>query len=340
MTDATLAADDSAPVEISEEEAVRRLTGEGLQKQSPEAEAEDDEAEEPSEAKDEAERPSEEESDEAEKKTEGEADQAKQPAFEPPARWSDDAKAVFQKLPHEAQALLLDRHKAMEADHTRRTQDAARVSKEAEAERKHAAEQRQLYAGQLAAIAAQTEKPPYSQEDLAKLKAEDPLKWVEATEMNRQHVENRRALEDERRKLAFFAERDRERAYQRALKEGRERLPDLIPEWRDEALAKKESDALGQYLMAEEFTPEEVSSIIDPRILKVARKAWLFDQLQKSKPVVEKRVREAPKVIPSGPAKGSKQTAEADRQAALLKQVRRTGTTDAAVALLASRMKK
>lgn len=61
-------------------------------------------------------------------------DPAIQPApvvqpIEAPARWSEAEKAEFAKLPREAQQVLSERHKAMEADYTRKTQEVAETRK-------------------------------------------------------------------------------------------------------------------------------------------------------------------------------------------------------------------
>lgn len=63
--------------------------------------------------------------------------QAAEPApdvqpLEPPARWSEAEKAEFAKLPREAQAVLAERYKAMEADYTRKTQEIAETRKAVE----------------------------------------------------------------------------------------------------------------------------------------------------------------------------------------------------------------
>ena len=68
----------------------------------------------------------------------GDAKPATDPAIQPapavqpieaPARWSEAEKAEFAKLPREAQQVLSDRHKAMEADYTRKTQEVAETRK-------------------------------------------------------------------------------------------------------------------------------------------------------------------------------------------------------------------
>lgn len=59
------------------------------------------------------------------------ADPAPQPV-EPPARWSEADKAKFAALPREAQEIVAERNKAMEADYTRKTQEVAEFRRHAE----------------------------------------------------------------------------------------------------------------------------------------------------------------------------------------------------------------
>lgn len=54
-------------------------------------------------------------------------------AIEPPQHWSEADKETFRNVPKEAQEFLLNRHKAMEADYTRKTQELADVRKSYEA---------------------------------------------------------------------------------------------------------------------------------------------------------------------------------------------------------------
>jgi hypothetical protein len=63
-------------------------------------------------------------------------DAASKPAdaqpLEPPARWSDADKAKFAAWPRDVQESVLERHKAMEADYTRKTQEASDLRRQAE----------------------------------------------------------------------------------------------------------------------------------------------------------------------------------------------------------------
>lgn len=52
--------------------------------------------------------------------------------LEPPARWSDADKAKFAAWPRDVQESVLERHRAMEADYTRKTQEASDLRRQAE----------------------------------------------------------------------------------------------------------------------------------------------------------------------------------------------------------------
>ena len=53
--------------------------------------------------------------------------------IEPPQHWSGDYKEMFKKQPKDAQEFILSRHKEMEADYTRKTQELSKQRKLAEA---------------------------------------------------------------------------------------------------------------------------------------------------------------------------------------------------------------
>lgn len=52
--------------------------------------------------------------------------------IEPPARWTAEDKAKFAAWPRDVQEAVVERHKAIEADYTRKTQEAADIRKSAE----------------------------------------------------------------------------------------------------------------------------------------------------------------------------------------------------------------
>lgn len=64
---------------------------------------------------------------EAEEDEQAESEDDDEPAIEPPQHWAEEHKETFRNLPAEAQNFVLDRHKQMEADYTRKTQEIADV---------------------------------------------------------------------------------------------------------------------------------------------------------------------------------------------------------------------
>lgn len=83
---------------------------------SDEVESEADEEEQPEESDTDAE--------ESEASAEEEPE-VEEEAIEPPQHWASEDKEIFATLPKEGQEFLLRRHKAMEADYTRKTQEIA-----------------------------------------------------------------------------------------------------------------------------------------------------------------------------------------------------------------------
>lgn len=69
------------------------------------------------------------ETEEVEETDESEEQESVEDALEPPKHWSDADKKVFSELDEKGREFLLRRHKEMEADYTRKTQDIAPVRK-------------------------------------------------------------------------------------------------------------------------------------------------------------------------------------------------------------------
>lgn len=82
------------------------------------------------------------------------------------------------------------------------------------------------------------------------------------------------------------------------VEQGQQILSSTIPGWNDELRnnLKKHSANYG-------FTEEELSSFFDPRQIQVLHKAYLWDQLQASKPKIQNRVNQAPPIPKPGASK-------------------------------------
>ncbi len=79
-----------------------------------------------------------------------------------------------------------------------------------------------------------------------------------------------------------------------------ERLPDLIPEWKDSAVANKEREEIRAWATKAGFEASELDGFVLAHHVKVMRNAMLYDKLQESKAAVEKKVRAAPVLVKPG----------------------------------------
>jgi len=91
-------------------------------------------------------------------------------------------------------------------------------------------------------------------------------------------------------------------------------LPKFIPEWADEKVASQETSQMIRYGMGEGYTEQELSSLVDPRVVRTLRKAMLYDAQQRAKPEVKKKVVSiGKKVIGGGKSKSKTERKEDER---------------------------
>jgi hypothetical protein len=87
-----------------------------------------------------------------------------------------------------------------------------------------------------------------------------------------------------------------------ALQREAQRLPQLIPEWKDAQVAAKEQAEIREWALKAGYEPEEIDNITRAHQVAALRKAMLADRLQASKPEIENKVRTAPKLVKPGQA--------------------------------------
>lgn len=76
--------------------------------------------------------------------------------------------------------------------------------------------------------------------------------------------------------------------------EEQQKLLDVLPEWKDPAKAKDEASAVDGYLQKAGFSEQERNGIADHRVIVVARKAMLYDQLMQQQAQATQRVEKLP----------------------------------------------
>jgi len=221
----------------------------------------------------------------------------------------------------------------------KRMQEAAELRKNSEAEMQALATQREKYGQALERIEAQlnsVQEQPKEYWD--KLYQEDPLEWAKQRDAYRDRKEGLARVQAERERVNQEQQAQQMQQHQQYLVEQQERLLERIPEWRDEDTAMREKQAIITHAQRMGFSEQELATASDSRAIEVLRKAYLYDELMANKPVAQKKVKKAPKVVKSGTPKSKKQV-NANRSKQALERLTKTGSKDAAVDLLLERMR-
>lgn len=99
--------------------------------------------------------------------------------------------------------------------------------------------------------------------------------------------------------LRHEASRQSEAAKQQRLQAQAKRLLDLIPDWKDSAVYEKERNELLQWARASGVDPSDLD-LDNAAQVYLLRNSWQHAKLQQSKPEIENKVRQAPKLVKPG----------------------------------------
>ena len=209
------------------------------------------------------------------------------------------------------------------ADYTKKSQALAEQRKAIEAERQHleqVKQERQAYAQKLQAL-DQFLSQQNKGENLEVLKETDPIgyavKVAERTERDKQLA----VVRAEQNRIAQQQQADQQQALQNHIKSEAEKLNTLIPE-----LSTPKGDEIRkqirEYAKTQGWSDKELSSVYDHRAVVTLYRAMKFEQLQKSKPEIQKKVSQAPKMLKSGTSAPPAQSSQ-DKQ--VMQRLRQTG---------------
>lgn len=123
---------------------------------------------------------------------------------------------------------------------------------------------------------------PGKEPDWAKLEQDDPLGFAPARARWDDALRQKATVAAEKDRLAGEAQKDFQVKYTAHMNAEKEKLPLLIPQWKDKAVAKQEIAVIKRYLAAEGFTPQEIGQLADARAIKMIRKAALYDRIKRS----------------------------------------------------------
>ncbi len=160
----------------------------------------------------------------------------------------------------------------------------------------------------LIATADATVRQQQGSEDLHKLYDEDP---TAAAKLDYQLRQQNRQLEEVKSK----AREAQQTQYNEFLETQRELAATKIPEFADPNKADTFKVNMRNSLRSYGFNDSEIGQLADHRFLMVAKDAMSYQNLKDKKPIVQKKVANAPKVVKAGVAKsGTSSGREAIRQ--------------------------
>ena len=118
-------------------------------------------------------------------------------------------------------------------------------------------------------------------------------------------------------------------------KEESQKLVEAIDEWKDENKAKSGKEQVSSYLKGLGFSNEQIGSVLDHRVIVMARKAMLYDQGKLTADT--KKVVPVKKVLTS---KGVKSNSKTEMEKQLRQRLQKTGRVEDAAALILQGIKK
>tara|TARA_Y100001935_G_scaffold190202_1_gene158468 strand:- start:259 stop:1245 length:987 start_codon:yes stop_codon:yes gene_type:complete len=180
---------------------------------------------------------------------------------------------------------------------------------------------------ELIATADATVRQQQGSQDLQRLYDEDP---TQAAKLDYELRQRQVQLDDMRTK----AKQAQAKQYSEFLEAQRELAATKIPEYSDPNKADQFKLSMRNSLRGYGFNDEEIGSLADHRFLMVAKDAMSYQSLKDKRPIVQKKVANAPKVVKPGVAKSATSSGREQIRNKIGK-VRKTGNiNDASSAIL------
>lgn len=223
----------------------------------------------------------------------------------------------------------------MQSDYSRKTSDLAEQRRAFEAQQQQLEMERQRYLQELSQMQQTVDEPEPNWEAL---KAEDELEYVIKRNEWREKQEAKTAAQQKYQAEMQQQQQMQMQQLQQFVEAERQKLPERIPEWKDEAVAKADHEKIVTYAQRSGFSPEELQGLYDSRAVKVLRDAMLWNELQNKQPAVQKKARNAPKVAKPGTTKSKADSNQARRREQRVR-LKKSGRVEDAAAIFSEMLK-
>jgi hypothetical protein len=249
-------------------------------------------------------------------------------AIEPPASWSTAEKQAFAQLPPALQQTVARRESQREAVLTQRSQEAAEARRAYDGEREAAVAQRAEYlAGlQKMMVLAAPEAAALNNVNWVEVAANNPAEAVRLQAQREQLKSRLAAIEAEFQQGQQQLSQYQQQQLAEVVAKEHQALNQKMPDFSDPEKGNQLRKDLGTYLRdAGGFSPQEINSAYDHRLVVLATKAMLYDkQLAASASADAKRNNVAAPVRPPG----TSQDNDRGPRTRLDRQVSRFGRTN------------
>lgn len=202
-----------------------------------------------------------------------------------------------------------------EADYTRKTQELAEQRKRSEAEAAKLKSEYQTRLNEASAILQLDEQRlmhEYNSINWKELESEDREEFLVQRakfEDKAREIQNRRAyLSQHAQKMQQEQRTQWKEGFNKYLQDQGQALAQKLPEYFDQKKGAEIQSGIRKYLTGLGYTSEEINGVIqgdeiirpglsDHRVILMAHKARLYDELQAKKPELEKKAKKVPKML-------------------------------------------
>lgn len=168
------------------------------------------------------------------------------------------------------------------ADYTRKATALASERKALQSEVESIRNERAQYEQLLPALRMQLEQNAVAEPDWDNLYEEDPIEaarlerhWRKSREEQTQKLS---AVYAEQQRLAQENAKEQQRVMTAFIEAERAKLPDVIPEWKNQEVLVKEANDLRSWAVSQGLTEQDINSLQQASHIAILRKAMLFDK--------------------------------------------------------------
>jgi len=215
-----------------------------------------------------------------------------------------------------------------QADYTRKSQVLAEQRKQMDDELSATQQERQRYSHALEQLGDSTdfEINQFKDVDWNKLKADDPMAYIQQKDALRDLQESKNKINAEKQKVQEQQEKEYKANMLKHRDEQLKLLSERLPDWTDPTKGPKLKQDIKGFALAKGFTEQEINMLIDARSIEVLNNAMKYENLLNAK-IAKKKVKTVPKVTKpgAGVSKAEKDTEKVKQQRAKLKTSGKVG---------------